>query len=69
MPECPSDSLAHVSGIGHVQLLLHGVVEEGHGLLYVAQHELVPLLLSGPQRRYRWGFAGFLRLTTLNCES
>ena len=54
MPECPSDSLAHVAGTGHVQLLLHGIVEGGHGLLYVAQHELVPILLFGPQRRYRY---------------
>ena len=48
MPECPSDSLAHAAGAGLVQLLLHVVVEGGHGLLYVAQHELEPLLLSGP---------------------
>ena len=69
LPECPSDSLAHVAGAGLVQLLLHVVVEGGHGLLYVAQRELEPLLLSGPQRRYRWGFSDLLRLTTLNCES
>ena len=36
LPVCPSDSLAHVAGAGLVQLLLHVVVEGGHGLLYVA---------------------------------
>ena len=45
LPVSPSYSLAHAAGTGHVQHLLLGVGEGGHGLLYVAQLDLVPLFL------------------------
>ena len=70
LPVSPSDSLAHAAGTGHVQHLLLGVGEGGHGLLYVAQLDLVPLVLYRSTALVPMlGLAGFPRLTPLNCES